>query len=303
MSTKQEQAPSGSTSGFPNGNSPSESEIELEIDLDDAAIANAVDDARSPTTKSNASPNHNADKDAIDITQPQEEEEKESRSRSKKDKKLELDMPQQLHLERSLSATAAAAVTTPVAVLRQLSASPRTAKAAETIQSHKTAESVFILIMFFAMTVSCFILAFNHNENESSCSKDEYSMGLTQLTVRWFLYVAGLTSLCMLSAIVYAWKCGCVPDEDESQFNFDDGNKQQTCCDHIIHFICCLSFWNMVWAILGFVVYGDQMNEQCRKEAAPIMILVWCCVQVWCLLIVSVDYHFGIKCPIFLSCT
>ena len=183
MSTKEEQPASGSSTGTPDLDSPSTSEMEIAIDLDDPDIATAIDGAQSD----NEGPENPKN---LGTTTPPETASKSKKD--KKDKNIKINMPlSPLELERSLSATAAVAVTTPVAVLRQLSASPRTAKAVEKVQSHKTAESICIVLIFLTMTVSCFYIGIQHNDDDSACSKLDFVMGLTP---SWFLYVASTES-------------------------------------------------------------------------------------------------------------
>ena len=156
---------------------------EIAIDLDDHQITGAIDAANN---------------DQKNVPKP-------------------VHLPSPLSIERSVSAIAMHTVTSPASLLQQLSTSPRTAKAVATIENNKTTESVIILFYFLGMSAACLTMGILYDENTSECADLEFIMGIS---VNWFLYVAGATSLFMLLAAVYAWYNGCAPEE-ESQFQFD----------------------------------------------------------------------------------
>lgn len=127
--------------------------------------------------------------------------------------------------------------------------------------------------MVLPVAISCLVIG-NEYANDTVCTDGDFSVDLDT-----FLIVAGVSQLAAIALLFCLRICCsegmCEYDEDEYAFKCNVS-------------LCIFSFWflfDIIWAVVGMVIYCNEMNDDCRDESIGIMILSWSIIQfVFCVL-------------------
>ena len=88
-----------------------------------------------------------------------------------------------------------------------------------------------------------------------------------------FLYVAGCINIVWFTTrlLINCCSYGC---KDEKKWQC----KKYFECAHYL-----ISVFNLVWGAIGLYIWMNKMDRWCQKSSVGIMILLWCCIVLFCI--------------------
>eukprot|EP01083_Nonionella_stella_P014465 40628_1 len=128
--------------------------------------------------------------------------------------------------------------------------------------------SWIIALIFLSPAVASLVIALKYDKNASSCNgismfgNSDQSDGLKR-----FLMIAGITQLIQFGLntfVLLIIVCFGV------NLNENAGNKGSG----------CMGLFYLSWAIIGLVMYAQQMSPECQQEAIGKMVLAWSVIQL-----------------------
>ena len=121
--------------------------------------------------------------------------------------------------------------------------------------------------MVLPAAISCLVIG-NEYANDPACSDGNYTVNLIP-----FLIVAGVSQLAAIGLLFCLRICCFEIDEDIE-------------CEYVL--LCIFSIWilfDIIWAVIGMVIYCNEMSDKCRNQSIGIMIVSWSIIQfVFCML-------------------
>jgi len=137
-------------------------------------------------------------------------------------------------------------------------------------------EQVNIVVMVFVLlqVVLNFYFSVSYS-SESGCEKGVYTVDANV-----FCALAGLMSLPFLILSATMWKRGRNPTPPNTTSSPRSKSSQSS--PSKVGWgkaVFCLSFWNLVLAFMGTLMYIGQFTAECRAEPIAINILVWSVFQ------------------------
>ena len=128
-----------------------------------------------------------------------------------------------------------------------------------------------ILGLYLSPAIACVVIASQYDPDTSPCDQlSPYTVcGLFDMDLPTYLYAAGGMQLAY-TILLILWKLGNAWDDDE-------------CSEHIGGFIRylggCTQLFYWLWSIGGFVIFCNDITEECGEEPVSVMIVVWCALQ------------------------
>lgn len=123
------------------------------------------------------------------------------------------------------------------------------------------------------VAIAALVIA-NEDNTNSACDNGNFTVGLTT-----FLNVAGMLQLVVLSLTIcifctmsIRWETCCALDC--FQGCIERGRREMSAVAF------CILLFDLIWAVIGLVIYCNEMDSDCQQEAIAIMILSWCIIQM-----------------------
>ena len=124
--------------------------------------------------------------------------------------------------------------------------------------------------MVLPAAISCLVIG-NEYANDPACSDGDYTVDLVT-----FLIVAGVSQLAAIGLLFCLRICCFEMDEDFER-------------EYVLAVLLCIfSIWilfDIIWAVVGMIIYCNDMSDECRNQSIGIMIVSWSIIQfVFCML-------------------
>eukprot|EP01084_Bolivina_argentea_P102654 183887_1 len=130
---------------------------------------------------------------------------------------------------------------------------------------HKHNGVNIITLIWLAPAIASVVIATEYDESTSPCRFDTYTIGL-----RYFLLCVGGVHLVHFALHTIGICCNTCFTSSE------DRKKYQPCVNAVI---CCILIFDLLMAIIGTIMYTQQMNDLCQTQDIGKMILAWCVVN------------------------
>eukprot|EP01084_Bolivina_argentea_P306211 529098_1 len=102
---------------------------------------------------------------------------------------------------------------------------------------------------------------------DSICNDEEYTIDLKD-----FLVIAGGAYIGWFCLGCFIMCCGALCCSERSQLQFK--------LVVFAVFACPLLIWSLAWAIIGLIIYDQQMSGYCQTEPIGQMICAWSAIQI-----------------------
>eukprot|EP01084_Bolivina_argentea_P095105 170985_1 len=139
------------------------------------------------------------------------------------------------------------------------------------------------VVICLASSIAALVIALEYDENTSSCNGSKYTIDLKT----FLLCVAGVpigyfcwratAMCCAFVCCVLFWENNEVKRSDKIYFTF--GNAKINFDVGLLLDLPFLLFW-VTWAVIGLVMYSDQMSSDCHEEDVAKMILAWSLIVI-----------------------